>query len=367
MTKKMLLSTIGLVALLLVGACRPQPVAPRPVIEAVPFSPPHEKRRIVFEGGGDIYSMAGDGAGRRQLTAMPRTEYVPRWSPDGRRIAFLHVEEDSTSLWVMTAKGKYERKLADDVAEHYDWAPDSQSLVFTRSEFINYEKGADNATFIVPVDGSGERLVSDDERVGFDPMWAPDGSALAFTGITREDGEFNQDIFLLDPAGGELTRLTTAPGHDWQPRWSPDSQHIAFVSARHDPYDSEYGPYQSSLYVIDADGTNERRLTFGDRTKDAEHAWSPDGTRLVYVQGWDDDVAPTSATPSLWIVPLDGRRQPLARGGSLGEPEWSPTGAWVVYAMSEEGDDSEIMRLRPGGNEPIRLTDNNVHDSRPDW
>jgi Tol biopolymer transport system component len=324
--------------------------------------------RIVVERSSGLYSMDHQGREQRRLTVArgPDPDYVPQWSPDGSKIAFLRFAEGHTSLWVMRSDGSNQRKVAGDVAEYYDWAPDSRWLAYTRRGSTPDAGAPPPALLAVRADGSDTRTITNDERVLYAPDWSPDGAAIAFTGITKENGEYNQDIYVADVASGDVQRLTTDPAHDWEPRWAPDSTTIAFISARNDPYDSEYGPYTSGLFVIDADGSSERQLTPGDETDDREHAWSPDGSRLVYVQGWDDDVAPVGAASTLRIVPLDGPSEALAAGRSVGEPDWSPTGAWIVY-QRDDRPDSEIYKIRPGGGEPQPLTDNDEHDSRADW
>lgn len=320
--------------------------------------------RIVFQRGDDLFSIKPNADSPRRLAALAGIEYVPEWSPDRSKIAFLRARKGATNLWVMRHNGDDAYMVARDVVEHYDWAPDSRLLVFTRSEFISYEEGARNTLFSVRPDGSEEQLLSDEDWVGFGPDWSPDGSSIALTGLTRPDDDMNEDVYLFDVEDGDVRQLTTDPDDDWAPQWSPDGTKIAFLTARNDPYDSEFGPYTSGLYVIDADGSNERQLTSGDHSKDSDHAWSPDGRHLVYVQGWDDDVAPET-TSHLRIVSPHGPSERVAAGGRVAEPDWSPSGSWIVY--QRQRNDIEIMRIRPEGSAPMALTDNEVHDTAPDW
>src|SRR5688572_186168 len=77
---------------------RPIPTAPR-LADPLPAVDKHQ--RIVFESAGDIYSMDSDGGSPQRLTKLPGTEYLPSWSPDGTKVAFLRAVDGITSLWVV--------------------------------------------------------------------------------------------------------------------------------------------------------------------------------------------------------------------------------------------------------------------------
>jgi TolB protein len=98
------------------------------------------------------------------------------------------------------------------------------------------------------LDGSAARRLA--ER-GSTPEWSRDGRAIAFSGIATEDGRDDAEIFLADPESGALTRLTSSPGDDQMPTWSPDGRRIAFVSQRGGA---------PGLWIMDADGSRPRQI-----------------------------------------------------------------------------------------------------------
>ena len=150
-----------------------------------------------------------------------------------------------------------------------------------------------------------------------------DGRQLAY--------EFDFDIW-VSRSDGRLRRRLVVDGE--QPDWSPDGRRIVFIRS-------------DAMYVINADGTQERRLTKGDDF-DSEPSWSPDGERIVFSRGFE-----------LWLTKADGRTpRRLNRCGS--EPDWSPDRRRIAFVC-----ESEIYTIRPDGSGTTRLTKNDVDEIDP--
>jgi len=110
---------------------------------------------------------------------------------------------------------------------------------------------------VMNADGSGRKDLGDG-----DPgtaSWSPDGKRIVF----ESDRDANHEIYVMDADGTNQTRLTTSPGRDANPAWSPDGRRIVFSSSRGGNVD---------IYVMNADGTNERRLTT-DSKNDLAPSW----------------------------------------------------------------------------------------------
>lgn len=321
---------------------------------------PAADRPILYECNEDICSIGRNGRNRRVLVDRSGAQYLAQWAPDGKSFSFLDVVDRGADLWVAGRDGSGARRVARNVDEFYDWAPDSEHLVVSRSTFIDYTLGFDSDLYVLSADGTDTEQLTDSDLPESMPVWSPDGRSIAFTGAARTRDGVNLDIYSLDLATHETTRLTDHPAQDQEPLWSPDGRYLAFLSARHDPYDSEYGPYTGALYLIEVSSGEEIRLTRGDRSKDREHVWSPDGSALAYTRGWDDDVA--RRRPDVGVVTLDGEITLLAPGS---EPEWSQDGGSVAFAR--DGRDMELWVMRRDGSEATVLTNNRTHDSRPAW
>jgi dipeptidyl aminopeptidase/acylaminoacyl peptidase len=185
---------------------------------------------------------------------------------------------------------------------------------------------------------------------GEDGRWSPDGSRIAFT--SYRDG--NADIYLMNPDGSGVVRLTHDPAYDNEPAWSPDGRRIAFVSTR---------TGGSNLYVMNADGTGVTSLT--GVSGGFEPSWSPDGASIAFsrvVRLCQFDVC----LADIFVVPAaGGTASNVTRnaGGQAYDPAWSPDGSRIAYSQ-----DRQIYTIRPDGSGKTKLSrDPTAQDVGPVW
>ena len=277
--------------------------------------------RIAFSAGPphgeDVYVIDADGTDLVQVTSDPAADFDPTWSPDGTRIAFRHQPGDdlTTDIHVIAVDGSGERDLTpgDGVPDWGPtWSPDGSRILW------NSDHGSAHAFrgYLMNPDGSGVSPLGADVWVEY-PAWSPDGTKVAFMSQTPEGTE-NYEIFAANADGTGLRRLTRSPGPDGWPSWSPDGKRLLFSSVRDDCLYSrtpdckstgDIGPFQT-LYVMNADGSGERRLNEAF----AQIAdWSPDG-RFVVFEGQS----------GLAVIRADGTDLTgLPTGtGSAGFPDW---------------------------------------------
>ena len=153
------------------------------------------------------------------------------------------------------------------------------------------------------------------------PRLSPDGTQVAMM-------IDNQDVWVSDLARGTLIRVTTAPGIDNVPIWTPDGVHLVFASQREGT--GRFGFYQKRA---DGTGTAEKLLTSDAPGFFRPYGWSPDGMRMVFVYG-----PPPALDIGLLTMGGDEAWKPLLQSeANEAAPALSPDGQWIIYSSDQTG------------------------------
>jgi TolB protein len=276
-----------------------------------------------LSGNRDLFVLEGRGEPVR-LTDTPQDEIAPVWSPDGSRIAFGRREDDNTvDLWVISADGKDERRIYDSGSAYLNgiaWHPNGEIIYFGRGYFDGASTMGQKIAMLSPDDPDTQPALL------VDPFWDQhntysypavtlDGSMIAFSHYERFALPFLLDIYV-----GRLSSRGIAATHIVQ-------------------------------------------LTEDD-TRDANPAWSPDGTALA----WERETAKESGEFNVWVMDADGgaKTQVTSQPGQQVEPVWSSHGLALIYASDESGSFQLYMRHAWGDGEGLRLTDNEANNLSPD-
>lgn len=170
------------------------------------------------------------------------------------------------------------------------------------------------------------------------------------------DGEI--DIYVMNADGSDIRRLTDAPGRDFEPDWSPDGQTIVFSSDRDDPDNAQ-------LYLMAADGSNQRRLPSPLADDQVGARWSPDGQWILFHSNPLVDALPRF---DVFKVRPDGSdlTQLTDVPGNSFMADWSPDGERIVFVTQRHGN-SELYVMNADGTNQVRLTEGMTENFLPRW
>ncbi|MCY3678674.1 MAG: prolyl oligopeptidase family serine peptidase, partial [Gemmatimonadetes bacterium] len=282
-----------------------------------------------------------------QVTRVEESPSAPEWSPDGTRLAFtmsVPAENPSSRHWQVSLPRP----------EGADWTPGPriiESLVY-RQDRVGFLDESFRHIFVVPADGGTPRqLTRGDHNYGA-PVWEPGGETVLFSGLIEDDALYRwqeSEVYRLGVDSGELHPVTTRKGPDGAPAPSPDGSMIAYVG--HDTTTFDY--IESSLYVMNADGSNPRALTTElDRTPRGLQ-WAPDG-RGVYFNVQADGYA------NIMYASIDGDVRAASEGPQMFSLNDVSAGGMAVGMWGDAHEPGDVYAFpvdRP--QQRTRLTDVN--------
>jgi TolB protein len=246
------------------------------------------------------------------------------------QIAFmsnLHIQEEGQQVYVMNADGSNPHRLTSGLGWHgpVSWSPDGKTIACSR----------DGDIWVMDADGSNPRSLTNYEAAEWwmdeGPAWSPDGQHIAFS--SNRAGRISAqapatDIWVMDVDGSDPRNLTDSATSDTSPVWSPDGSHIAFQSDRDGGW--------PEIYVMAADGSNPRNLA-NHESYDGNPAWSPDGSTIAFDRDQDGN-------REIYLMAADGSnvRRLTNRQGMDGLPTWSPDGHYIAFQSDRGGESQEI-------------------------
>ena len=259
--------------------------------------------QIVFmsrrDGKPEIYVMDADGGNLRRLTNNRHNDWWPSWSPDGKRIVFASERDGNREIYVMDADGDNPRRLTNNPNEdtYPSWSPDGKRIAFMSLRDGHVIDGKPTfEIYVMDADGDNPQNLMNNPNDDRYPSWSPDGKRIVF--MAQRPGHFRgklgitSEIYVMDADGANQQRLTENRKNDWYPSWSPDGKLIAFAADRKGDFEN------FEIYVMDVDGGNPQNLT-NHRSGDSAPSWSSDGKRIAF-SSWRD------GNSEIYVMDVDG-------------------------------------------------------------
>ena len=340
-----------------------------------------------------IWVVPIEGGTPKQLTTTPGTNNHPRWSPDGKTIAFVSTRGGSSQVWLLPVDGGEPRaltKMPIDVSGPI-WSPTGDQIAIAAEVYPNttpdetaakdkakeaskskarvydrlmirhwssWDEGKRSHIFVVDVKTGAAKDLTPSLDANAPPApfggsndyaFSPDGKEIAFTAEPLKDQAWstNTDIWTIPTAGGPLKNQTAEnPGADAQPSYSPDGKSLAYVSQARPGFESD-------LWVLKVKNLATGKVTEIEKTMD----------RPVQSFAWADN-APSFLTSiddlgTVAIASLPGAKR-LVEGGSNTGLSYLPGQPYMVFVHTEVSKPGELYRADKSGGNVKPLTKHNA-------
>jgi dipeptidyl aminopeptidase/acylaminoacyl peptidase len=318
---------------------------------------------------------AGGAISAVKLTNGEKGETAPQWSPDGTRIAFLAdrttgepaagVRGPGNQIWLIRADGGEAEKLtSEDLAiAEFRWSPDGKRIAFvmrdTPKDKADRDKRKKDKFDAILVDADytyahlwtldvaskTKKRVTDGAFSVSQIRWSPDGRSIAYVQSsmgTQESTFFdlnadrNTDIFVVATGGGTPKRLTSNAGPDSNPEWSPDGSEIAYLSAM----DARGWADKTDIMVLSPTGGTPKNITHDFPDSASDPKWSPDGKDIY----WNSE---EGVRRHIFRVSTSGGKAAhITEGGAMyADFDLSPDGKRIVCTVDKADAPPEVWVL----------------------
>ncbi len=334
-----------------------------------------------------LWIVPAAGGEARRLNQTPNHEERPRFSPDGKRLIWTSKATDPTQIWICNFTPESggldgQPRQVTNISTGADggiWSPDGKNIVFLSSVYPDAKDDADNKKrdeelgkskvkakiftkllyrhwtsytehkrshlFVVSADdGATPRdLTPGDHDVppfnlGGQDMYSvsPDGQELAYTSNIDEveATSTNNEIFLVPMTGGTAKKISTSPGNDNTPVYSPNGNHIAWRSMARAGFEAD----KESLMIYERKSGQSRNATINFDRSVGSMAWTPDSMAICFTAE-DHGEAP------IWVLLMDGRQPKQVSRVHADDLVFSKDGNSLFFSNVSVGAPSEIARL----------------------
>jgi dipeptidyl aminopeptidase/acylaminoacyl peptidase len=351
-------------------------------------------------GKRNIWVVPASGGTPRELITSPRNDDTPRWSRDGKQIAFLSSRDGAPQIFVANADGSNQRKVTnvpEGVAD-FIWSPDGKMFAFSSEiypeckdlkcvgekaeaaeksqvkavvvdhllfrHWNSFRRGKRSHLFVVSADakdGSGQPLDLTPGNYDVPPFslgdptaydFSPDSQEIVFARNTDkvEAISTNNDLFIVPVSGGDAKRITGHnPGSDTTPRYSPDGRWIAYRSQIRNGYESD----RFRLMLYDRKTGTAKELSTGFDRWVGELTWSPDSQNILIV-------AEDRGRELVGIASINGGIKPIMTNTASNGITISGNGKILAFTRSSMTMPAEVFKANADGSGVTQITRTNT-------
>ncbi len=366
----------------------------------------------------DIWLIPTSGGEAKQLTNSPKADRHPRWSPDGKSIAFESNRDGSFQIYIINVETGETKKVTTISTEAAGaiWSPDGKQLAFVSSVFPEFSEkpfvvadslnkakadarenskvkarvitkllyrhwdswvdGYRQHIIVVNADGTNPRNLTPGDRdavpssstfsTGDDFSFSPDGKEIAYTAtpipVREESLLTNHDILTVNIATGEKKQITTNPAADVFPRYSPDGKYIAYRAQSRAGFEAD----RWQLLLFDRSTGKTKSLTPNFDTNVDGFEWTSD-SKMLYTS------AEEKANQPLWSIGIDGSIKKVFDKAYNSDVNISADGKTIVFAHQTMSRPVEIYSANSDGTNAKQITTTNdvlfshIETSEPEY
>jgi dipeptidyl aminopeptidase/acylaminoacyl peptidase len=343
-----------------------------------------------FEPSAAFWTISAGGE-PKPLAGPTGSVSMPRWAPDGRRVAYFASDKDGTGLWVMNRDGSGAKKIVEiEKSNAYIgmrgneicWAPDSKKIAYNAAgpryykyhpptslnpptgndvmvverlqfrAFYYYSDMRRTYVYVIDPDGGKPEQVSFGEYDYHSITWSPDGRRIACISnrTGRDDYDSNNDICILSTEGKKMVQLTKTIGPEYWPAWSPDGSRIAYLNRLRAHRSKESDAEQYKVYVVPVAGGPAIELSAPLDQWSQSPVWASDSKSVFFT-------AQNKGRVCLYAAPVSGGQvTPIVEDyGQVGSYSLSRQGE-IYYSFQDETHPIEIYRVKVDGTAKQKLT-----------
>lgn len=336
-----------------------------------------------------VSSSGGRTQAPQQMTSGEHFDTTPRWSPDGRTLAFLRNRHGTTQIYLLPMGGGEARQISTlmhDVTE-YSWRPDGRAIlahsawgpadehaatdrsgseVFTRVDAhwngLGYKQGRYQQLWLLPLEGPATRLTS--EPVDLEQScWSPEGTEIVFCANRRSDPDLSASraLWILTVATGQMQRLTPEEGLAQMPAWSPNGLAIAYLYTGDQSEAGNMAPW-----LVQADGNDTGHPIVTGAEEMTCQTWIIDELRnewLPQLQWYPDSkslLVPVQEHGQVHLYRIDHEQNQFSRltvgNGRYLSPQLSKSGQTIALVRADWFTPGDVWSMDSTGKNPRKLT-----------